>query len=200
MTRWSRVVRGTLAAIVSTFVAAFSHAIAGGALPGAAGLSLTFVFSWLVCIALAGRRWPLARLAVSIAASQAMFHSVFSSLGSSAASAAPTGLMAVHDHNAPLVFTGLPGHAHDPAEMWLAHLAAALITFAVLAFGERTITSIAQRAALAVVRFARRMPEPIVDSPLVGVVAARLRAVTPRVRRLPFTRLRHRGPPVFCFA
>lgn len=39
-TRWARVARGLAAALVATFVAAFMHALAGGARPGVLGLAL----------------------------------------------------------------------------------------------------------------------------------------------------------------
>lgn len=205
MTRWTRVARGALAALVSTFVAAFSHAVAGGPLPGAAGLALCLAFSWLVCIALAGRKWPRMRLAASIAASQAMFHWVFSALGG-AASAAQTTIVPVgapitpHDHGTLALLTPLAGHAHAAEDMWLAHLAAAVVTFLALAYGERSATTIAGFARTIVIGLLARMPEPVADSVGVRLTATRIHAEHPRVRRLEFAELRHRGPPPTRFA
>ena len=51
-TRWTRVARGTLAAGLSTFVAAFSHAAAGGSAPSIAALSLAIAFSILGVVVL----------------------------------------------------------------------------------------------------------------------------------------------------
>ncbi|HEU4850360.1 MAG TPA: hypothetical protein VFS93_08120 [Terrimesophilobacter sp.] len=200
MTRWTRVARGTLAALVSTFVAAFSHLVAGGPLPGAAGLALCLAFSWLVCIALAGRRWPRMRLAASIAASQAMFHGVFSALGGTA-SAVPTTIPPVgapttgHDHGALALLTPLAGHTHTTGDMWLAHLTAAVVTFVALAYGERSAATIAGFARTIVLGLLARMPEPVAESARVRLTATRIHAEHPRVRRLEFAELRHRGPP-----
>ena len=201
MTRSVRVARGTLAALVSTFVAAFSHAIAGGPLPGAAGLALCFVFSWLVCIALVGRRWHRMRLAVSIAASQAMFHLLFSALGPGTASVASApGVVAGHDHGTPLLLAPVVGHAHPAGDMWLAHLAAAVVTFFALAFGERSAAAIAALARRAVVSLLPRMPQVMPESAGVLLAAVRRHADLPRTRRLEFAELRHRGPPALLFA
>lgn len=205
MTRWTRVARGTLAALVSTFVAAFSHAVAGGPLPGAAGLALCLAFSSLVCIALAGRKWPRMRLAASIAASQAMFHGVFSALGG-AASAAQTTIVPVgapiapHDHGTLALLNPLADHAHAAGDMWLAHLAAAVVTFLALAYGERSATTIAGFARTIVIGLLARMPEPVADSADVRLTATRIHAEQPRVRRLEYAELRHRGPPPTRFA
>lgn len=199
MTRWTRVARGTAAALVSTFVAAFSHAVAGGPLPGVAGLALCFAFSWLVCIALVGRRWPRMRLAASIAASQAMFHGLFSALGGSASSVPASGAVMGHDHGAALPIAPIAGHPHAAGDMWLAHLLAAIVTFLALAYGERAATTIAGFARSLVVAILPRMPEQVAESAGVRNTATRLRADLPRARRLEFAELRHRGPPSFRF-
>lgn len=201
MTRSVRVARGTLAALVSTFVAAFSHAVAGGPLPGTAALALCFVFSWLVCIALAGRRWPRMRLAASVAASQVMFHFLFASLGSGTTAALPAaGISLGHDHGAPLVLGPVADHTHAAGDMWLAHLVAAIVTFVALAFGERSATAVVDAARRLVVSLFPRMPQLAADSAVAQVAAVRVRASRPRIRRLEFTVLRHRGPPAPRFA
>ena len=201
MTRWARVARGTLAALVSTFIAAFSHAVAGGDLPGTAGLALCFVFSWLVCIALAGRRWPRMRGGAWLAGRPGLLPILFAPLGEGAAYVRPgAGLPLAHDHGAPLVFAADVGHAHAAGDMWLAHLVAALVTFLALAFGERSVAAIAGAARRFVVSLLPRMPELAVESSVTQVAAVRVRASRPRIRRLEFTALRHRGPPAPRFA
>ena len=87
--RWARVARGTVAAAFATFVAAFSHTLAGGATPAPFGLAVSLVISAMICTTLAGRTVSLLRLAASVAASQILFHSLFSGLGT------PVGV--VHD-------------------------------------------------------------------------------------------------------
>ena len=201
MTRWARVARGTLAALVSTFIAAFSHAVAGGDLPGTAGLALCFVFSWLVCIALAGRRWPRMRRGAALAAPPPPFRRQLGPPAARGATPPPVaGLPLAHDHGAPLVFAADVGHAHAAGDMWLAHLVAALVTFLALAFGERSVAAIAGAARRFVVSLLPRMPELAVESSVTQVAAVRVRASRPRIRRLEFTALRHRGPPAPRFA
>lgn len=195
MTRWGRVARGTVAAVVSLFIAAFSHSLAGGSLPGVVGISLCVTFSVIACTALVGRRMPLTRLAASIAVSQAMYHWLFGALGSTAvATAEPLG----HIHHAPIDFSLLTMSAHTHGDMLLAHIAAAVATFAVLAFGERNITA-AVRAARS---FVLSLIPSFTDAP-VACVPARLSASGVRVSVLQFSRvdhsgLRHRGPPLAC--
>ncbi len=201
MTRSVRVARGTLAAFVSTFVAAFSHAVAGGPLPGTAGLLLCFVFSWLVCIVLAGRRRPRMRLAGSVAASQALFHFLFASLGSGTANTLPTAALQLgHEHGVPLALVPVVGHAHTAGDMWFAHLVAAVVTFLALAFGERSAMVVVRTARRFVISLLPRMPELAADSAVARVAAVRVRASTPRLRRLEFAELRHRGPPALWFS
>jgi hypothetical protein len=79
-TRWARFARGWIAAIVSLFVAACSHALAGGALPATAGLALCLAFSGAVCVLLAGKTLSLARLSIAVGLSQLPFHGLFSLL------------------------------------------------------------------------------------------------------------------------
>lgn len=149
------------------------------------------------------------RLAASIAASQAMFHGVFSALGG-AASATPTTIaqvsaplgapLAGHDHGALTFLVPLAGHSHPAGDMLLAHLVAAAVTFLALAFGERSAATIAGFARTMVIGLLARMPEPVRESTRVWLTATRIRAELPRVRRLEFTELRHRGPPSTRFA
>lgn len=61
-TRWARFARGWIAAIVSLFVAACSHSLAGGSLPAAAGIALSLAFSGATGVLLAGKTLSLARL------------------------------------------------------------------------------------------------------------------------------------------
>ncbi|MEO6942420.1 MAG: hypothetical protein ABI238_00855 [Terrimesophilobacter sp.] len=193
MTRWARVARGTVAAVVSLFIAAFSHSLAGGALPGIAGISLFLVFSVMVCTALAGRRVPRLRLGISIVASQAMYHWLFGSLGATVVS---IGGSVGHVHNAPIDFGAISTHVHSEGDMLLAHIAAAIATFAVLAFGERSIAATIQAARKLILSL---FPE-FTDSPLANVpgrlVRSGLQYSLPQHRRVDHSGLRHRGPPV----
>lgn len=197
MTRWARVARGTIAATVSLFIAAFSHWLAGGSLPGVAGFALCLVFSVLACVALVGRRMPRTRLAASIVASQAMYHGVFASLGSSTIPTAPA---LGHVHDAPIEFGAVAPHLHASNEMLLAHAFAAVVTFVILAFGERSIAATAGLAR----SLARSLFPFTLDASFVGAPATLTptghRIVLLALRRVDHSGLRHRGPPAAALA
>ena len=200
MIRWARVVRGLAAAFVSTSVAAFSHLVAGGSLPGTAGMALCLAFSAIVCIALTGKRMSRTRLAVSVAASQLMFHGLFSLLVAPAASGAT---MTGHVHGsvaAELAATTTVAHAgHDEFGMLAGHLAAAVVTFLALNYGERAIWGLFALGRLVIVMLLpARMPEP--RAARLSPAALWVRSLLPRVRRLQLSPMRHRGPPVVSFA
>ncbi len=196
MTRWGRVARGTTAAFASVFFAAFAHSLAGGDLPGIAGLSLCLVFSIIAGTALAGRRMPRVRLAASILASQAMYHWLFGSLGTIGSTAVSrTGALG-HEHNAPLDFGALAVQVHEHGDMLLAHFASAIVTFSVLAFGERSLTAVVTAArSLALILFPTLTDAPLAHS-ATQLSVHRAHLVVPRRRRVDHSGLRHRGPPL----
>lgn len=196
MTRWGRVARGTIAAVVSVFFAAFAHSLAGGSLPGFAGLALCLTFSIIICTALAGRRIPRTRLALSVLASQAMYHWLFGTLGTLDAVVSPTTETLGHVHNAPIDFSPLETHVHSHGDMLWAHVAAALVTFSVLAFGERSVTAAIHTAKRFVLSlFPTFTAAPLVNAPS-RLFAHGTRHTAPRRHRADHSGLRHRGPPV----
>ncbi len=192
MTRWARVARGTVAATVSLFIAAFWHSLAGGPLPGSAGIALCLVFSVIACTALAGRRMPRTRLVASVVASQALYHGLFGSLGS--ASVAAPGALG-HVHNAPIDFNAVPIHVHAAQNMVLAHIGAATVTIVVLAFGERSMAAtvrVARKAILSLFPAFADAPGTRWPAPLCPTESKRrLRLLS----RIDFSGLRYRGPP-----
>lgn len=193
LTRWARVARGTAAATVALFIAAFSHDLAGGPLPGVAGITLCLAFSILVCIALVGRRMAKTRLAASIAASQAMYHWVFGTLGTSTI---PTGPTLGHVHNAPIEFGPAASNVHDGSDMFVAHFIAAIATFIVLAFGERSIAATARYArSIARSLFTAPPDAHVSENPSLGLPGRQVSL--PTARRVDHSGLRHRGPPLF---
>jgi hypothetical protein len=194
------VARGTVAALVSVFVAAFSHAVAGGELPGAAGLVLCLAFSVLVCIALAGRRLPRTRLAASVAASQAMYHWLFGALGTGAIATGPVGGMSGHGHDASLGLHITAPHLHGQGDLLVAHIPAAVVTFLVLAFGERTIATPARLARALAVSLLPGVPDAPAGRPPTRLSPTGLRSARPRHRLVDHSGLRHRGPPTASFA
>src|SRR6188768_2312306 len=78
--RAARTFRGVAAGTITTLIAAVSHGLADGMLPGIAGLLLALVFSAIVGIAFAGRRLRLVQLTASVLLSQLAFHVLFSSM------------------------------------------------------------------------------------------------------------------------
>ena len=190
-TRAARTARGTVAAAVSLFVALCSHALAGGGMPGLAGIALCAAFATLVCIALAGRRLSLPRLSVSVVASQFVFHALFSEFTGSSGPVVPAmqGMHVVTDGGA----IDAAAHATMPAWMWIAHAVAAVVTIAALRFGERAfwavVTLVAPRALRMLVPMATPSPRP----------ARPRHRIRPFPHLAPLSPMRHRGPPVLSF-
>jgi len=204
-TRWARFARGWIAAIVSLFVAACSHALAGGALPATAGLALCLAFSGAVCVLLAGKTLSLARLSIAVGLSQLLFHGLFSLLTDAPlGTPAPAGV-GMHLGADPMVLqlgsarsTAPQMNADADLRMWLGHAFGAIITIAVLRFGERAFWALARLARLCISR--------ILDSvfPVETPIAARSRRAHRDVVATPgslvFSIHRHRGPPALPIA
>ncbi|WES64994.1 hypothetical protein P0L94_02715 [Microbacter sp. GSS18] len=140
-----RVLRGSVAASVATFLALMSHVAGGGAAPGWLGVAVPWVLSVAICTLLAGRALSLVRLAVGVIASQLLFHGLFV-LGAVAPGATAT---PGHHHGEALVLSaeaiGVP-LAADPL-MWIAHGIAAIITIAALYRGEHALATLLSLAA-----------------------------------------------------
>ncbi|WAA64504.1 hypothetical protein [Microbacterium oxydans] len=189
------VVRGFAASSLAIFVALAGHVSGGGQMPGALGILVPWMFSFMICVLLAGRRLSLIRLGLSVAISQFLFHTLFV-LGT----VTPSGVSAPHVHGAPLVIPatpGIPEAVTADASMWLGHGLAALLTVAALHRGERLILA-ARELAVQLVRWVRRRVDLVLVLPV-------LRAVrTPRGRfavsaaddLLLLATLRGRAPPL----
>ena len=182
--RWARVARGATAAMVATFVAAFSHGVSGAVAPSWFGIGASLVISIMVCTIFTGRTLSTWRLAASIGLSQVLFHALFSGLG--------TPVVASHEMTTMTVDATAP-HLHASPTMWLAHALAALVTVVAFRFGERAFWGVTGTARLFLARLlvvaipALHVPRP--------VVAAQPRFV-PRDLALFLSSMRHRGPPV----
>ena len=187
--RWARVVRGTIAAGVATFVAAFSHALGGDAAPSWVGVGASFVLSVAICTVLSGRALSWWRLAASVAVSQVLFHVLFSG-----APAAPAASVA-HDHGGTAItalsMPAMDGHAD---RMILAHVIAGIITLLALRFGERAFWSVTDSARLVVARVLL-VVAPVAAAPARVILPALRTALAPRPIHVP-SRHRHRGPPL----
>jgi hypothetical protein len=136
---------------------------------------------------------PRTRLVASILASQAMYHWLFGSLGSTTISTPGT---LGHVHNAPIDFGMIAGHAHSANDMLFAHVCAAVATFVILAFGERSIAATV-RVARTVIR--SLLPD-LADAPVLRLPTHRSgigQAVAVRqFSRVNHSGLRYRGPPL----
>jgi len=190
-TRRTPLLRGLAGATIATFVALASHVWVGGSMPGMLGIAVPWVLSLMVCVLLAGRRLSIVRLSMSVAVSQALFHTLFV-LGE----ITPTAGLAPHVHGAVLALSpgGTPLIPTD-AGMWLAHGFAALITVGLLHRGERVLQTLLQLASRVADWFAR--PTAVVLSSL-ATPAVRRWAVVPAARRRDPLRatLHRRGPPL----
>jgi hypothetical protein len=195
--RLPRLVRGAATAALATFVALFGHVAGGGDVPRFLGLVAPLVLSVLVCTLLAGRRLSVTRLAVSVVAAQALFHLLFT-IGSSTRAGVATVADAVGHHQQVAVGAGqavtATAHQHSTPLMLLGHAIAALITIAILVFGERLVKSLVTLAR----RFARWLA-PFGDQVTPGSVILRLAAsgiVDAPLRHLTdLSGASRRGPP-----
>jgi hypothetical protein len=182
--RWARFARGFSAAGFATFVAVFSHTVAGGTAPSAFGILASVVLSASVCTILAGRTLSIVRLTGSVAVSQALFHGIFSSVGTPVALA--------HDMTAMAVAP--PAHEHSTGGMWLAHVVAGLITVVAFRYAEAAFWGLADTARLFLARLlALTFATPV---PSRRPVAVPERTVLPADLAVLLSSMRHRGPPV----
>jgi hypothetical protein len=199
--RASRVLRGSVAAAFSTFVALLSHVTGGGSAPGAVGVAVPLALSVLVCVALAGRRLTLPRIVLSVAASQFLFHTLFVLGSSSGVSGSSPAGHAGHAGHAGAVgaveLSVTAGHpaSHTTGAMWAAHIVAAAVTIAMLRQGDAALTRLAEIAlfvAHAVVRVLALLAPATFPRPATATVDA---VVRPLRERLAIGDVSRRGPP-----
>jgi hypothetical protein len=193
--RASRVLRGSVAAAFSTFVALLSHVTGGGSAPGAVGVAVPLALSVLVCVALAGRRLTLPRIVLSVAASQFLFHTLFVLGSSSGVSGSSPAGHAGHAGAVELSVTAGHPASHTTGAMWAAHVVAAAVTIAMLRQGDAALTRLAEIAlfvAHAVVRVLALLAPAIFPRPATATVDA---VVRPLRERLAIGDVSRRGPP-----
>lgn len=166
--RVARVSRGLLAATFATFVALLSHVLAGGAVPGVAGIATPLIFATSACVLLADVRFSWLRLTVSVAVSQALFHTLFVVGTVSSATISMTGGAVGatshaghggHGGHTTMTIVGAAGDhmsstGHSGGWMWLAHVVAAAVTVVALRRGEVVLSRIRASVEQIVVLFA----------------------------------------------
>ena len=199
-TRWARFARGWLAALFSTLVAAVSHTLAGGTGPSFVSLVIAMAFAGVTCIALTGKSVSLPRMTVSVLFSQVAFHTLFSTISTSAA--APHLAGGRHHHGAAVALIsdgGAPMAHHTDGWMWLGHALAAAITIVALRYGEGAFWRLRDIAAL----FVRTVFALLPVVPLLPRVIRRPLVVghlfVPRICEFLRLSLGLRGPPVASF-
>ncbi|WP_345752436.1 hypothetical protein [Microbacterium rhizophilus] len=182
-TRQLRVLRGAVAAVVATLLAATSHTIAGGPAPAPLLVALMIALLTPVAGGLIGPRPHLPRLATAVIVSQAAFHAAFQLLGS------PAGARIAEHHGHGATPLPLLAAAPESAGMYTGHAVAALLTVVLLWRGERIVRAIA-RGSLAVLR---RIDAP--RTPLSAAMPApQVLVARPVVARL-LSPVSRRGPP-----
>lgn len=195
MSRGVRVARGAAGALITTLLAAASHAAAGGVTTLFA-VTATTLFALPLCVALAGRTGSLWRLSVGVGVSQFVYHWSFAGLG--VASASPTAsAIAESPHAAHLAqmqrfVPELAAAGAADALMWVSHALSAILTIAVLHRGERAIIALGTMLRDAVIPFIAMLPAPRAERPTMTGVAC------PVARRDLLRRHRvcaYRGPP-----
>lgn len=186
--RGRRALRGSAAACFATFVALTSHVLGGGSLPTLTGLIVPLALSTLVCVLLAGRQLSLHRLSISVLASQALFHLLFSIFTPTASAPAPSNAVDRHaamhaGHGASTESMGTghdvmgsmgsmgsgsaADHAHTSPAMLIAHLLAAVVTIAMFYWAERLPAKLCDfgrliiRALLPIIAAISTVPEPV---------------------------------------
>ena len=198
-TRWARFARGWIAAIVSLFVAACSHALAGGALPAMAGLALCLAFSGVACIFLAGTTLSHARLSVAVTLSQLLFHGLFSLLADAPLSTTVPAGTGIHHGDTMVLQLGTASSAFPimnvDAELWMwaGHACGAIVTIAALSFGERTFWALARLTHLFISRILYSVSP--VGTPILVGSGQDHRADVATACALIFSIHRLRGPP-----
>lgn len=164
--RVRRVRLAFVAALVSTFIALASHVFAGGGMPGFLGIAFPLGLAILACILLARIRTDSLRLALSVGASQFLFHTLFvlgtpsAAIGAGSAADAHAGhgqhaaASAMADFASSAGSVGTSGAAlhlaHDGPLMWAMHAVAAVLTALALFFGETLVASLTKAKDAAV--------------------------------------------------
>jgi len=178
-------VRGGLAAGVSTTVALWFHLLAGGAMPALPGLGVPLLLALAACVLLARVRLAWPRLLVSVGVSQLLFHTLFV-LGATSAT---------HQHTAHAHHAVTATHpAGSSILMVLAHLAAGLLTAVLLRHGELILARLAAAARRLGWRFLPRPASlPVLPQRTAPVTGER--PWVPVIRQMVGTSLTRRGPP-----
>lgn len=194
--RQARALRAVAASALTTLLAATAHTLGGGGAPAPGVLVVATVLAMPVALAVSGRAANVVRTALAVVGAQAVYHVVFAVFGMSVAFSAPA---MQHMHAVPVASpattaSGMSGDALmgllQPG-MLAMHAAAAIVTTAILAHGERILHAI---AGAVWPRLLRRMLRPRPARATPPIVARRVACAERHV----FAKVRRRGPPAVC--
>lgn len=190
--RPQRTLRGVVAAVVSTLVAATAHTLAGGGAPPWWLVAVVAVLASPAAVWLVGRRLRVRGTTAAVVMAQLGLHAAFAAVGTagptSSASATTHGAHHTAAASLPPAPGALTGHLHLDAGMIAAHVLAAALTVLLLLRGESAVRALARglRRLLA-----RRLP--VLTVPVIRRVAVLRRTTTARPVFL--SALSRRGPP-----
>lgn len=180
--------RGAGASFAANLVAAVSHTIGGEPAPAPLIVVGMMALLWAPAMLLMGRRPRAGRIAATVIVAQAAFHSIYAALGF------PSGTVthAAHAHGAHVHLLPAAGAGVEVSPLMIAaHVVAAVVTFAVLVYGERTIEAVRAWTA-ASVRARIAAPRP----PLAPAPVAAAHAAIPAAAWRAFALISPRGPPL----
>jgi len=135
-----------------TAVSLLSHVLAGGPVPGLLNVALPLSLSVLLCTVLGGRRLTLIRLIIMVAASQMLFHLMFS-MGSGHASMVEPGPGSHGAHEMSMILdlpqasTASMSH-HGGVSMIVAHIIAGIATVLFVHRGDELLATLAGLVAI----------------------------------------------------
>lgn len=166
-------------------------------MPSAIGIVVPWVFSVLVCTLLAGRKLSAVRLAVAVAVSQILFHTLFV-LGTGRASEITMPSGHLHGQVASMTMVQPATMMHADASMWVWHAIAAAATVWALHRGEKALLRL-RDLGIELAAWARRRLAPVIHvpsfSPVAPVAAGESRGW--HVSSVPhLSSVGRRGPPV----
>lgn len=194
VSRVAALVRGWTIATCATMLGAASHGLAGGELPHPLVWALCTSLSAMVSVFIAGRGLGRLPLALAVAASQGIYHLIFSGHhGAHMSSVSGAG----HAHHAVVQQVNVVTVAHEPASwgMWASHLVAAILTFAVLSRGEQALMRLVRLVELCLERLWRLVTVQLVPTKVIRLVVGYV--ASSRIY-LDARSCGSRGPPVPC--
>lgn len=193
--RARRLARGWTTGLVATTLAAGSHAALDGTWPSPLVIALSTCLAAPVCMLLSGRALSRVGVAANVAVSQLLLHVLF---------AQSTGMVHAVDHThhhgaaavdgPQVLITSLPPVAHHGGGMLVAHVVAALATYALLRHGEVAVLRLLETFSLRVLHLLTALPRPVLTA-----VPPRTSWSSPRAlsdQLLLSSLYGYRGPPV----